>query len=134
MPIHIFTYGSLMFPQVWQRVVSGTYVAQPATLHDYQRFAVRNDTYPGIVASRGSCVEGLIYRDVSTSDVSELDHFEGDAYRRIEVDAVDAEGHSVLVQTYLALHASDLSDQPWLPERFQLQRFLDTYCHDKFGG
>ena len=134
MPINIFTYGSLMFPAVWQRVVSAQYQSLPATVQDFRRFAVLNDTYPGLIASPGGSVEGVIYHNVAPDDVARLDHFEGDDYRRIEIDAHLTDGSTQLVQTYLMLRPQGLSDQPWLPENFALQRFLDTYCRDKLGS
>lgn len=134
MPTHIFTYGSLMFPEVWQRVVSGRYGFVGATLHDYQRYAVRDDTYPGIVAQPNASVSGRLYMGVDAADVARLDHFEGEHYRRIELDARCDDGSVQLVQTYLMITPAALSDQPWRPEEFALQRFLDTYCRDKLGS
>ena len=134
MPTHIFTYGSLMFSEVWQRVVAGSYASDSATLRGYRRYAVKHDTYPGIIAQTNGAVTGLIYYNVSSPDVTALDHFEGDQYRRIEVDATAPDGTTRLVQTYLMLNPADLSDQPWMPQNFQLHRFLETYCRDKLGS
>ena len=134
MPINIFTYGSLMFSEVWQRVVAGRYQSYPAILHDYQRFAVRDDTYPGIVARAGSSVSGLMYAGVAVDDIVALDHFEGVDYRRIEVDATLSDGSTWLVQTYLMINPAALSEQPWMPHEFQLRKFLDTYCRNKLGS
>lgn len=134
MPTHIFTYGSLMFPEVWQRVVSNRYASMGATLHGYQRYAMRDDTYPGIVADAEAAVSGLLYLGVDHADVTRLDHFEGMEYRRIEVDARCDDGSVRLVQTYLMTSPAALSDQPWQPETFELQRFLATYCRDKLGS
>lgn len=124
----IFTYGSLMFAKVWQSVVSGSYVAQAGILHDYQRFALKDQLYPGMVAQQGGRVDGVIYHDVSAADIDLLDAFEGAGYRRIEAEAHSAGGDPVVVHTYLALDPATLSAQPWLPHEFQLERFLATYC------
>ena len=134
MNTHVFTYGSLMFAEVWQRVVRGHYASHAARLDGYRRFAVRDDTYPGIVTSSDSSVEGLVYTDVDAADLARLDDFEGDLYARIDAVATDPHGRAVKVQTYLCLDASYLSDQPWLPESFALSHFLETYCRDKLGG
>ena len=133
MPSHIFTYGSLMFAPVWQRVVAGRYAALPATLREYRRYAVAGDTYPGMIASPGGSVDGVLYQNVEPDDIARLDHFEGADYRRTELDVDLADGSSQLVQTYLMIRPEALSDQPWLPENFALQRFLDTYCRAKLG-
>ncbi|GAA4033178.1 gamma-glutamylcyclotransferase family protein [Actimicrobium antarcticum] len=134
MPVHVFTYGSLMFPVVWQRVVRGEYIAEPARIADYQRYAVRGDTYPGITPRPGGSVDGLVYLNVDAADLAALDHFEGDGYRRIRVAASTTSGDTIMVQTYVFRNPAALSDQPWLPQAFQLQRFLETYCRDKLGS
>jgi gamma-glutamylcyclotransferase (GGCT)/AIG2-like uncharacterized protein YtfP len=134
MNTHVFTYGSLMFAEVWQRVVRGQYAACAATLDGYRRFAVRDETYPGIVVSKGNSVAGLVYTDVDAADVTRLDQFEGELYDRIDATVTDAHGGAMKVQTYLFLQPSGLTDQPWVPQSFALQQFLATYCVDKLGG
>lgn len=130
---HIFTYGSLMFPQVWQRVVRGSYRSAPATMHDHTRYALQGETYPGMIAEAGSSVPGVVYFDVDAQDVALLDAFEGVEYRRDALLAQLDRGEAVNVETYIFQLPELLSDQPWLPEAFQMQRFLDSYCRDKLG-
>ena len=140
MNTHVFTYGSLMFAEVWQRVVRGQYASCVATLDGYRRFAVRDETYPGIVtisntsSNTSSSVAGLVYADVDAADVARLDQFEGELYQRIDAMVTDARGRAMPVQTYVFLQPTKLSDQPWLPESFALQQFLATYCVDKLGS
>lgn len=134
MDIHVFTYGSLMFAEVWQRVVRGQYASHAATLDGYRRFAVRDETYPGIVTRAGGSVAGLVYADIDAADLARLDAFEGELYRRIDAVVTGANGHTMQVQTYLFLQPAGLTDQPWLPESFALQQFLATYCVDKLGS
>ncbi|MFT5535325.1 MAG: gamma-glutamylcyclotransferase (GGCT)/AIG2-like uncharacterized protein YtfP [Burkholderiaceae bacterium] len=134
MSIHVFTYGSLMFPEVWRRVVRGHYASQPACIDGHQRYAVNGDTYPGIVIEAGASVTGLVYRDINAADLAALDHFEGDGYHRIGLQASTDDGVVLAVQTYLFRDPAGLSDQPWLPHEFQLQRFLGSYCRDKLGS
>jgi gamma-glutamylcyclotransferase (GGCT)/AIG2-like uncharacterized protein YtfP len=124
----LFTYGSLMFPEVWEKVVAGRYARAPAVVHDHARYAVRDATYPGMVAQLKASVEGVVYFDVSEPDMAALDAFEGDAYRRIRVPAMLRSGERVEVQTYLFLDRSGLSGQAWEPVAFQMQRFLAAYC------
>lgn len=131
---HVFTYGSLMFAEVWQRVVRGKYLSQPARIDGYQRYAVRGDTYPGIAMATGASVTGLIYRDVNAADLAALDHFEGDFYERIGLHATSEDGAQIAVQTYLFRDPAGLSDQLWQAHAFALQRFLESYCRDKLGS
>ncbi|NEX63268.1 gamma-glutamylcyclotransferase family protein [Noviherbaspirillum galbum] len=133
MSMHVFTYGSLMFSPVWERVVRGSYEAEPAVLSGHVRHAILGETYPGMIASPGSEVAGMLYRGVSDADVAALDAFEGVEYRRVAVQ-VAAGGRPVEAQTYLYLMPDRLSADPWVPERFEMARFLGTYCVDKLGS
>ncbi len=83
---HVFTYGSLMYPAVWQSLVSGTYQQVPAKLFAFERKQVKGEDYPAIKpAMVSSCVEGVVYLNVSKQDMAILDKFEGDLYERQKV-------------------------------------------------
>lgn len=130
---HIFTYGSLMFPDVWEKVVRGTYRSAAGVAAGYARFAIRGETYPGMVVARGREVAGVVYFDVAAEDVAALDAFEGEAYRRDALTLRLASGETVNADTYIYLDVDRLAEAPWEPEAFQMQRFLDTYCRDRLG-
>lgn len=130
---HIFTYGSLMFAPVWQRVVQGTYRSAPARLDNYARFAITGETYPGMVAEDGASVIGVLYLDVSERDIAALDAFEGSEYRREDVLVTLETGETIAAGTYIYLLPEKLSQSPWSPEAFRLERFIGSYCRDKLG-
>jgi gamma-glutamylcyclotransferase (GGCT)/AIG2-like uncharacterized protein YtfP len=133
MSAHVFTYGSLMFDPVWQRVVRGRYRSTPATLDGHVRLIVEGETYPGMIVRTGSQVAGVLYFDVDTADLAALDYFEGQDYERICVSVnTDFDG-IVQAETYLYLPVQRLLDQAWEPGAFQMQRFLQTYCREKLG-
>jgi gamma-glutamylcyclotransferase (GGCT)/AIG2-like uncharacterized protein YtfP len=125
---HIFTYGSLMFPSVWESVVAGRYRSEAATLADHGRFRVIGETYPGMVVKSGMHVTGLAYFDVSTDDIDTLDRFEGSYYRRCEVSVRFDSGEIVLADAYLFTAADRLMEITWEPECFALEGFMTTYC------
>lgn len=124
----IFTYGSLMFDAVWTRVVRGQYVSCRAKLDGFQRWCIRGETYPALLPTEGASVQGILYSDLSTSDLALLDAFEGSAYERILVEVVCEDGRKLPAYTYQFLEVGLVEDQVWQAEAFQLQRFLDTYC------
>lgn len=128
MSSHIFTYGSLMFPQVWERVVRGRYRSARAVLAGHARFAIAGETYPGMVAQEGGQVEGVLYFDVEREDVTALDAFEGMDYRRDKVAVTTETGECVVAHAYIYLLPQRLSGAPWRPEEFQMERFIGTYC------
>ncbi|MGE5622691.1 MAG: gamma-glutamylcyclotransferase family protein [Bacillota bacterium] len=129
---HVFTYGSLMFAPVWQRVVRGHYRSAPARLDGFARYAITGETYPGMVAQQGASVAGLLYFDVDAGDLAALDAFEGADYRRDRVRVALAAG-TADAQTYLYLRPEKLTSLPWSPEAFQMERFIGTYCRDRLG-
>jgi gamma-glutamylcyclotransferase (GGCT)/AIG2-like uncharacterized protein YtfP len=47
---HLFTYGTLMFPEVWRVVVAKNFETTPAQLPGYEIFRVAGALYPGIIA------------------------------------------------------------------------------------
>lgn len=129
--MHIFTYGSLMFSEIWQRVVSGDYRSAPALAHGYARYAVLGATYPGMIARPGAAVEGVLYVDVSAQDVAALDLFEGGEYRREQIEVVMQSGEKLIACTYLFTAEQGLSAVGWEPQGFQMSRFISTYCGEE---
>ncbi|ABR90627.1 AIG2-related protein [Janthinobacterium sp. Marseille] len=123
-----------MFPEIWQRVVRGNYVSATATLPGFARYALADDTYPGMVAQANARVEGVLYYDVAPQDLAALDAFEGSEYRREDVNVVIESGKTVIACTYIFLAEQRLSGLPWEPQAFQMSRFIGTYCSDKLGG
>ncbi|CAN5183957.1 hypothetical protein BH11PSE11_BH11PSE11_19410 [soil metagenome] len=126
MPRNVFTYGSLMFPQVWERVVSGSYRSAAATLAGHARLAIVGETYPGMIARDGGSTRGVVYFDVHERDVAVLDAFEGGDYRRVSVGLQLEDGELAAADTYLYLPVQRLASSAWVPEDFQVQRFLGS--------
>lgn len=128
--MNVFTYGSLMYPVVWQQVVRGRYRSSTATIHGFRRVCVRNETYPALIISSGAeTVEGRVHFDVSATDIARLDHFETDSYQRVTI-AVTIESRALIAEAYLALNLSSLSEEAWSETAFEqrgLPLFLATY-------
>ena len=133
MPTNVFTYGSLMFAPVWERVVQGRYRNATAVLEQHARFALVDDTYPGTIPAAGATVAGVLYLNVGDADLAALDHFEGSEYRRTSVQVRLDDGSILAAQTYLFEALGRLSALPWEPDDFAMARFLDSYCRDKLG-
>ncbi len=77
--MNVFTYGSLMYRPVWERVVVGRYGAVEGTLRGYARRRITGEVYPALLrAEPESVVAGILYLDVSPRDLAALDHFEGE--------------------------------------------------------
>ena len=132
----VFTYGSLMFDDIWQEVVNTTHPSKHASLHGYKRVTILGDSYPVLVPAGGQQqVKGRLYCDVKKGELRKLDHFEGVFYQRqrVTVHAKDGDRTRYL-QAYVYLLAPGFehlaSNRPWQPEQFeaeQLQRFKRNY-------
>lgn len=132
---NVFTYGTLMFPQVFQRVVSRHYSAAPATAKHLQRSLMRHQDYPVVVPNRlAPELQGVVYFGVQWRDLLRLDMFEGDYYRRQTIRVQLAE-HKTTVHAEVYMlrrrYRHLATGQEWSQSRFQrehLQRFFRTYC------
>ena len=140
MSINIFTYGSLMFSTVWDRVVSGNYLASSAVLQGYTRRAVVGKDYPvAFAANRQDAIQGIVYYDVEPDDVHRLDYFEGDYYQRISVELDLPQLGKTTADVYIVKqrHQRIISDQAWDPDHFQqnaLSEFMIAYEGFMFEG
>jgi gamma-glutamylcyclotransferase (GGCT)/AIG2-like uncharacterized protein YtfP len=123
--VNVFTYGSLMFLPVWEKVCTGRYATQKMVLTDFQRYCVKNESYPAVIPELGGNVEGLVYFDVSQADQLALNQFEGEEYvlRHHQIDGV-----SIAFYEYLALDRLDKRE--WCPTVFEqtgLPMFLSRH-------
>jgi len=124
MGFNIFTYGTLMFPEIWDRVVGCKYYGIEATISGYQRKRIRNKAYPALVPGKPyDTVKGILYLDVSPEHLQVLDRFEGETYKRIEVRCKTAEGKVLPALAYLFReeYADLIEEDPWDPEWFLKQ-------------
>lgn len=130
--VDVFTYGSLMIPAVMEAVTGSLFDSTPARLTGYARYALRGETYPGLVDEAAAATDGLLWRAVDAASLAQLDRFEGDWYERrtVRVDVINDE--SVDAETYVLLpeQRHRVSRRSWNRARFEsryLQRFLSTY-------
>ena len=127
---HLFTYGSLMFEDVWNRLVKGNYLSQKATLMNYARRSVKNDEYP-VIFQANELVEGVVYYDINEEDMITLDAFEGEYYERKEVELL-VEGRYVKASAYVLKEAyfNLIDTKPWSDTLFAqegIHNFLSDY-------
>ena len=133
---NIFVYGTLMFEDVWNRVVEGDYEKVDGTLHGYVRKAVKGEEYPAVIkGDPDSMVKGLICLGVDDHDLKLLDHFEGDDYVRV-CEEVETTGNGIIkAEVYVLKRGCEniLDDCDWDMESFAdsgIQRFIKG--HDSF--
>ena len=130
--MNVFTYGTLMFSEVWNKVVQGNYYSSTAVLHGYRRFCIKDESYPGLKqAGKTEFVNGIVYHDVDFIDMQRLDVFEGGYYERMQV-SVDLGNSKIKSQVYLIKqqYLYLASENQWDPDDFyknSIGDFVATY-------
>ena len=133
---NIFTYGSLMFDSVWSKVVAGSYDRLESVLQGYDRKGVYNEFYPVVVPSTfHSQVRGIVYRNVSISDLDRLDQFEGEYYFRKTEKVITLELRILAAEVYVLKeeYYSIISPQGWDPVHFSTTG-IHSFMHSYMGG
>jgi gamma-glutamylcyclotransferase (GGCT)/AIG2-like uncharacterized protein YtfP len=129
--MHLFAYGTLTFPEVWERVVGKHFASEPATLDGFVVRRVVDDVYPVMIsADDASRVCGLVYRDLDEAMLTHLDDYESDLYDRVAVTAKLSSGEAIECQAYVlpSRHLSHASESPWNSEEFaarQLASYME---------
>ncbi len=128
--MNLFAYGTLMCPDILDRVAACRPAYAPATLAGYRRYAVRNEVYPGIVEDHeasvrdagvtAASVRGVVYWEVPEDAWRRLDRFEGEMYARRSVRALLEDGTSTDAATYVvkAEFTHRLTASEWSYEEF----------------
>lgn len=127
--MHFFTYGSLMFPEVWHRVAGATFATRPASLDGFAAWRVRGETYPGLAPAPGETTHGVLHLAVTPQAAARLDVFEGPFYERLSVEACLDDGTAVPAFAYVVVpaHRHELEPVRWDADTFRrlhLARFL----------
>ena len=140
--MHVFTYGSLMFPEVWQTVVGREFETVEGTAAGYSIFRVREAVFPGITAAAEECVvPGVVYLDVDDASLVRLDRFEDDFYERLNlpVDCVDGVRRAADAYVVPAENRRVLTAEPWTAADFvssgELTDFIQRFQgFSRLGG
>lgn len=128
--MNLFAYGTLMFPEIWERVAGGVFRSARATVRGMAVYRAAGQLFPVMVAAAPTDVaEGIVIFDLSPQTLATLDAYESDFYQRIEVRAKMGDGRELPAQAYLLpeSHRQLASDEAWTAERFQreaMERYL----------
>lgn len=116
--MHLFAYGTLMDPAVWNRVAQEECRCEFAALADHEARRLAGHPFPGLVEAAGGRTPGLIYYDVSAAAMARLDAYEDDFYRRVSVAVHCRDGAAVEAQVYLMAEAERRIVLPerWIPD------------------
>ncbi len=114
-PFRLFTYGTLMLPEVMTVVCGVSLQAEKAVLADYCRRLVKNEVFPAIIEKKGVNTDGLLYRGIDREILERLDAYEGEPYCRREVRVTLVDGSEVCCFTYVLKdrHRHLVGDTAW---------------------
>jgi gamma-glutamylcyclotransferase (GGCT)/AIG2-like uncharacterized protein YtfP len=133
--MHVFTYGTLMFAEVWQTVVGREFATVRGTAAGYAIYRVEGAEFPGIVAAGvNDLVRGVVYLDVDEAALARLDRFEDDFYERrtLWIDCDDNQRRAAEAYVVPANNRAVLTDETWNSEEFvargQLAEFLRRFA------
>ena len=124
----VFTYGTLLFPEVFAAVTGRVFVGQNATVTGLLRYGVREAVFPGAVLGRNESLAGRVYLDVDPRTLARLDRFEDELYERRPIRAQLADGRVIEADVWVVPpeNVGELDGQPWDPEQFR-RRHLSRY-------
>lgn len=118
----LFVYGTLQFPPVLGAVIGRVPAMAPATLSGWRAAALPGRVYPGLVPDgSGKRAVGQVLSGLTAEDWARLDHFEGEAYDRRELQ-VDGGGR---VWAYVWQDVAGVADHDWDPARFAARHLGD---------
>ena len=129
----VFAYGTLMFDDIWQSVVRGSYSKCQATVTGFTRRKIVNELYPCIIAaSSHNTVSGIVYFDVTKDDKKRLDDFEGEYYSCQAVECMSTLSKKTIAHAYVLKEQFSylVSPESWDAAhfaRYHKEKFLRGY-------
>ena len=131
---HFFAYGSLMCEDIMRSVAGECQQLSAATLHDYQRMAIKGESYPAITQVKGGVVNGVVYTGISDAGLIQLDKFEGEMYQRVERKLVldNAQQLMVFVYEIKPEYIERLDNKSWSFKHF-IQHAKHTFIAEYSG-
>ena len=83
--IKLFTYGTLMFPEIFEVVAGKSFHYNDAELNGYIALSVKDQVFPGMIKSSQQTTSGVLYHDVNSEALQRIDAFESEMYNRLDI-------------------------------------------------
>jgi gamma-glutamylcyclotransferase (GGCT)/AIG2-like uncharacterized protein YtfP len=134
--MHVFTYGTLMFPQVWRAVTGREFATIGGTAKGFAIYRVGNAVFPGITPADADCiVRGIVYLDVDDATLARLDRFEDDFYQRQTLVIACDDGQKRAADAYVVTRERKgvLTAETWNGESFLASGGLEEFVR-RFAG
>jgi gamma-glutamylcyclotransferase (GGCT)/AIG2-like uncharacterized protein YtfP len=133
--MHVFTYGTLMFPEVWLAVAGRPFAHGGGRVTGFALYRVADAVFPGMLATTtADVVPGVVYFDVDEAAIARLDQFEDDFYRREIVAVTCDDGRICDAAAYIVQpeNRGVLTSEAWTRDEFvargDLQKFVARFA------
>ena len=124
---HLFVYGSLLYDEVLNKLLSNQYQKIQAELAGYKCVRLKKEVYPVLVPCELSSTTGLLLIDVKPDDLQTLDEFEGDYYFRSTANVTaQEENYQAEVYLFKTEYGNLLADELWDASEFR-ERVLGEF-------
>ncbi|MFC5730162.1 MULTISPECIES: gamma-glutamylcyclotransferase family protein [Nocardioides] len=120
-PEPLFTYGTLMFPEVLQALLGRVPVSVEASVEGWRAVAIPDVSYPALVPGPG-VARGRVLLDLRREDWPILDAYENTIYDLRPLDVTPTEHRAV---AYVCPTSDGLTDVDWDRERFAAEELAD---------
>ena len=129
--MHLFCYGTLVFPEIMRRVSGARTTGSPATLAHFACYAVRGAVYPGIIFEQGARIHGIVYDGITAAQLQRIDRYEGDDYVRQRVLVSETDGRLCRAWAYVIRPGAvdRLTDECWDSALFA-RHYLASYLRE----
>ncbi len=134
--MNVFTYGTLMYPEIWQAVAGQQCASVRGAAAGYAVFRVDGAEFPGIsAANEKDSARGVVYLDVDQAAMARLDRFEDDFYERQSLWIICDDGQRRAAETYVvpASNRAVLTDERWNADDFVARGHLADFIQ-RFAG
>lgn len=111
-----FFFGSLMDADILALVLGRAVPAsatRPASLHGYQRFRVRGESFPMLQPAPGGRVEGILVEALDEADAARIAWFEDRDYEMRDLEVVRNDGQVVTARVWLATERLAHDGEAW---------------------
>ncbi|KJE93214.1 hypothetical protein CAOG_04034 [Capsaspora owczarzaki ATCC 30864] len=149
-PVALFAYGTLMYPEVVNKVMKRVPDMHDAVLEGYYRMHIRNRLYPAVVAhdawplpaelanptaeakaTRPAMVHGRVMY-ISEAELRAMDVYESSSYRRCVAKVkLAANAGAEPIDCHVYVWGDSMSDLygEWVPEEF-LKENYEKHCRN----
>ena len=116
---HLFIYGTLLFPELVEKLTGKRFYSIPAILKGYKRFAVKGCDYPAIIADIKFDVHGVLLLNVDEKSMGLLTYYEGRDYVKSKVEVISEKQNYDAVAFVWANDIAFLEDFDWNHKSFK---------------